>query len=573
MTERPVIRPLSTGFSFRVATPASSPSTEGPAPAPPGPRPPQAILDAIGERLAARDMPGAFAAAEAALAEGYEHPALLNLSAGRLEAEGKPGEALIRLQRARHLAPRDPGVLNALGLCLMTLEAPAEAEAVFRDLAQLMPDFATAHANLGQALAASGRLDRAGASYRKALELDPGQVAALAGLAVIAARRGAFAEAEALADRVLEQAPDAADALMAKARAEVDDGRLEAAEARLRRLIADPRLPGVGTADALNLLGDVLDLKGDRIGAFGAWSGGNDILRRHYAHRFAGAGAMEHTRRMDGWIARNPGRLRPPSAALPAGPARSHVFLLSFPRSGTTLLEAALTGSPDVVALEEQEALADGVRRYLRDPTDLSALADAGPADLAAFREAYWRRVREAGLEPEGKVFLDRYPLNSLKLPLIQRLFPEATILFALRDPRDVVFSCWRRRFRMSAPMFHLLEPRSAASFYDAVMTFSLRQEGQSATPWRFVKHEDLLADFAGEMQAICRTIGVEWSDAMRDVGARNAERAIATPSAAQLAGGLRTDGGGAWRPYADRLADPLATLAPWVTRFGYPAA
>lgn len=571
MSQPPPIRPLSTGFSFRVAPGAAPAGTPSAAAA--GPRPPQSVLDAIGAHLSSGDMPAAFAAAEFALAEGYEHPALLNLSAGRLEAEGKPGEALVRLQRARFLAPRDPGVLNALGLCLLKLEAATEAEAVFRDLVAIVPDFAPAHANLGQALAASGRLDRSAAAYRRALELDPDQMAALAGLAVIAARRGAFAEAEALADHVLEHAPDAADALMAKARAEADSGRLEAAEDRLRRLVADPRLPEVGTADALNLLGDVLDARGERLGAFGAWSGGNDILRRHYAHRFAGAGALEHTRRMDGWIARNPGRLKPAPAALPPGPARGHVFLLGFPRSGTTLLEAALTGSPDVVALEEQEALADGVRRYLRDPTDLSDLASAGPADLAAFREAYWKRVRDAGLVPEGKVFLDRYPLNSLKLPLIQRLFPEATILFALRDPRDVVFSCWRRRFQMSAPMFHLLDLRSAAGFYDAVMTFSMRVQEEGAAPRTFLRHEALLADFDGVMQSICRTIGVEWTDSMRDVGARNAERAIATPSAAQLAGGLRTDGGGAWRPYADRLVDPLSTLAPWVSRFGYPEA
>ena len=47
----------------------------------------------------------------------------------------------------------------------------------------------------------------------------------------------------------------------------------------------------------------------------------------------------------------------------------------------------------------------------------------------------------------------------------------------------------------------------------------------------------------------------------------------IATPSAAQLAGGRRTDGGGAWRPYADRLAEPFAPLAPWLSRFGYPGS
>ena len=215
MSQPPRIRPLSSGFSYRVG-PQPAPAAQ-PGAAPPGPRPPQSVMDAIGERIAARDMPGAFAAAEAALAEGYEHPTLLNLSAGRLEAEGKPGEALIRLQRARHLAPGDPGVVNALGLCLLALEAPAEAESVFRDLITLVPDFAPAHANLGQALAASGRLDRAGVAYRRALEIDPDQIIALAGLAVIAARRGAFAEAESLADRVLARAPDAADALMAKA--------------------------------------------------------------------------------------------------------------------------------------------------------------------------------------------------------------------------------------------------------------------------------------------------------------------------------------------------------------------
>jgi hypothetical protein len=119
--------------------------------------------------------------------------------------------------------------------------------------------------------------------------------------------------------------------------------------------------------------------------------------------------------------------------------------------------------------------------------------------------------------------------------------------------------------------MFHLLDLRSAAGFYDAVMTFSMRLEGQSASPWAFVRHEALLEDFTTVMQSICQTVGVEWTEAMRDVGARNADRAIATPSAAQLAGGLRTDGGGAWRPYADRVAEPFAPLAPWLSRFGYP--
>src|SRR5205823_7949719 len=64
---------------------------------------------------------------------------------------------------------------------------------------------------------------------------------------------------------------------------------------------------------------------------------------------------------------------------------------------------------------------------------------------------------------------------NTLKLPLIARLFPRAKILFACRDPRDVVLSCFRRRFRMNPAMYQMLTLDGAAHFYDAVMDFAER--------------------------------------------------------------------------------------------------
>ena len=82
-------------------------------------------------------------------------------------------------------------------------------------------------------------------------------------------------------------------------------------------------------------------------------------------------------------------------------------------------------------------------------------------AELQALREQYWREVREGGADVGGKVFVDKHPLHSLKLPLIARLFPNAKILFAIRDPRDVVLSGYRRRFAMNPAMFQLLTPRN----------------------------------------------------------------------------------------------------------------
>jgi tetratricopeptide (TPR) repeat protein len=566
---KPTGQTPSFGSSYRVSMNLTPPSAKPVRDAAADRRTLQAVMQAAQDG----DMPRAIILAEAALADGYEHPALLNLSAVRLEDEGRLPEALIRLHRAREIAPGDIGALNALGLCLLRLEQPEEALEAFGALLVIGPQLPFAHANQGSALQATGRLDRAADSYRRALQLAPGHLAALAGLASIASRKGAHGEAETLASQVLAREPNAPDPSMSVARAEAATGRGEAAETRLRALLADPRLSPVEKADAWNLLGDILDGRGQAADALAAYEACNEALKALYAERFAtGTTALDFARQMTGYVQ----RARPQAwARRPAPPTnpyapRSHVFLLGFPRSGTTLLETVLAGSPDVVTLEEQEVLADGVRRYLRDPSDLDALGAASEPELDEFRAAYWRRVREAGGEPAGKVFIDRYPLNTLKLPLIAKLFPDAKILFALRDPRDVVWSCYRRRFQMSSPMYQFLTLAGAAAFYDAVMGFKLRLDELVDLDQRTVRHEDLLADFEGEVKAICGFIGLEWNAAMRDVAARTGDRAIATPSTAQIARGLNADGVGQWRRYADHL--PLGVLRPWAERFGYPA-
>ena len=81
--------------------------------------------------------------------------------------------------------------------------------------------------------------------------------------------------------------------------------------------------------------------------------------------------------------------------------------------------------------------------------------AEARPGSTAA--RGVLAAGGEAGIDVAGKVFVDKHPLNTLKLPLIARLFPHAKILFACRDPRDVMLSCFRHRFQMSAPIYELL--------------------------------------------------------------------------------------------------------------------
>ena len=192
-------------------------------------------------------------------------------------------------------------------------------------------------------------------------------------------------------------------------------------------------------------------------------------------------------------------RIFPPRSA-----ALGHVFVLGFPRSGTTLLEVILEGHPDVVSLEENELLIDSVRCFMRTPADLERLRRATPAELAAARADYWRLVAAGDVQVAGKVFVDKHPLNTLKLPLIARLFPRAKILFACRDPRDIALSCFRHRFRMSAPIFELLTIEGAARYYDAVMQLLVRLTGVLTLDLCLVRHEDVVMEFAREMKRVC---------------------------------------------------------------------
>ena len=251
-------------------------------------------------------------------------------------------------------------------------------------------------------------------------------------------------------------------------------------------------------------------------------------------------------------------------------PANGHAFLIGFPRSGTTLLEQILAGHPRVKALEERDTLVDSVRAFMRSPADLARLGLSGDAELAPLREAYWRRVAEAGVFVNRNLFIDKHPLNGLKLPLIARLFPEARILLALRDPRDVIWSCYRRRFRMNAPMYELLSLETAAALYDAVMEITHVLIRDLELRVHRVRLERLIEDFDNEARAACAFLDLPWDEKMRDFAATARARGVATPSGAQVVRGLNSGGMGEWRRYREQLAPVLPVLAPWVERFGY---
>jgi len=513
--------------------------------------------------------------AQDALAHGTSHPFLFNVIALKLEADGRLPDAVAALRRGLDLAPDDVGCLHALGLLMLRLEEPDEARTCFETVIELQPQFAPAQVGLGQALEATGWLPAAEARFNRALSLQPDNLMAAAGLATVLGRRGDHAAARVHAQHVLALQPNYPPAAMVGAEADIALGDAECAETGMRVLLQDSRLTDVERSLATGVLGDALDRQCREAEAFDAYAESNRIRRAYYAPRFDAGGTLQYANELRAWLREHPARdllsLVPPEVA--PQPVRGHVFLIGFPRSGTTLLEQVLASHPFVTALEERETLIDAVRAFMRTPADLARLGLADEAQLAPLRESYWRRVGEAGVVSKGEVFVDKHPLNGLKLPLIARLFPEARIVIALRDPRDVVWSCFRRRFRMSAPYYEFLSLAGAAGLYDAVMEITQGLIPELKLRAHSIRLEALIADFDREAGDVCRFLDLDFSPQMREFAARARERGVATASGAQVARGLNAGGVGEWRRYRAQLAPVLPLLDRWVTRFGYEAA
>jgi tetratricopeptide (TPR) repeat protein len=530
----------------------------------------EAMMSAIAADIRAGRHDAAIIRARSALEAGLERPLVLNLAALGLEREGRDEEAERLLRKAVRLAPRDTACRNALGLCLLKLGRPRQALEEFHRVLGLEPTLAFAHANCGNAFSALQDVQAAKECYERALVHDPRQPLALAALAGIAANRGNYDEARALAEKALTVAPELMEAQMSLAAAEYGDGELGRAETRLRTLLGNERLAEPDCMHVQGLLGDVLDSAGRYPEAFEAYTACNEALRRRHEGRYASA--VQYARDLGSWVERScarDDRWSRPAAAGESTSAR-HVFVLGFPRSGATLIDVVLEGHPDVVCVDGTELLLDSVQEFMRCPQDLERLVAASPATLEQFRAAYWQRVAAAGVDRDGRVVVDTCALNSLKLPLIARLFPGAKILFACRDPRDLVLSCFRHRFAMSAPTYELLTIEGAAGYYVAVTQILIRLTGLLRLDVCLIRHEDMVSAFAREIARVCEALEITWHPAMGDFALRSGERGEPVPSMSQLVRSLKTEGLGGWRHYRAQLEPVISILEPWVKRFYY---
>ncbi|MET0269588.1 MAG: sulfotransferase [Sphingomonas sp.] len=527
---------------------------------------------AITRALAEGDIAGAARMAETALAAGAADPMLLNLAAWAREEAGDFAGAHALLKRALALAPGDVMVLGGIGAVLRKEGRYEEALAVLDRVVSAEPRHAPAWLERGYTLDALRHEAPAAESYARAITIDPALAPAHGKLADGAARRGERSVAEAHAARALAIDPrePAATAALATLAIEARDGA--AAEARLTHLLAGP-LGADDRTRALTLLGDALDRQDRTAEAFARWGEAQACFAAAHAAMVGPTpGRPSHRdfiEAITAQVAAAPAMPPAPPAPPGAGAAATHVFLLGYPRSGTTLVENVLASAPGVTALEERDTLADADAALLANDGAMPPLDALDPGLLARLRAGYWRRVTAMAGDVAGRAFVDMNPFNGIKLPMIARLFPQARIVVMRRDPRDVVLSCYRINFTPSPAAYAFSDLAETARHYDAQMRLTALCMERLPLAFHELRYDRLVADFTPTVRALADFTGLEWTDAFHAFDRTAQARGVRTASATQVRRGLY-DGGGQWRRYAGELAPVLPILAPWVERLGF---
>lgn len=252
----------------------------------------------------------------------------------------------------------------------------------------------------------------------------------------------------------------------------------------------------------------------------------------------------------------------------------SPIFVVAFPRSGTTLLEQTLDAHPRLKAMDEQPL----VQNALDDLIALGAtyperLAGLTPAQLGSVRARYFERAAKRVTRTAGERLVDKNPLNLLRLPAIRRVFPNARIILAIRHPCDVVLSCFTQHFR--APEFALLcaDLRTLASGYQRSFDFWYAQADILKPAVLEVRYEQFVSDFETHTRALAQFLEIPWSDAMLAPGAHaRAKGFISTPSYSQVVQAVNQKAVDRWKAYERELAPAIPILLPSLRRWGYSA-
>lgn len=509
--------------------------------------------------------------------------------AGALIAEGKLDQAAQQTMAHLRQHPDEPRGLAQLGGIAMQLGALGQAEHFLRRALARGASDLEVRRNLASTLNQRERLDEARAMF-EALARESDDPSLLAIRALILDKLGRNDEAMAIHEALvrtngdkppywiayghgLRAAARVAEAVDAYRHAIAVDSECGEAWWGLasikRRVLTDDDIDAMREAIGIAIdirnsaplhfaLARALHDRGQYADAFTHYVEGNRQRAESlgYDSRELTAEVAEIERSVDGAFVESLGR-EPVGDGTP-------VFLVSLPRSGSTLLEQMLGSHPDIEPIGElpyapailRSAMEMATRRGRVTVPQL--IAGLSSEQAAAMGSDYLRRAA-LHRKTDRPFFVDKLPHNWSNILFIRRILPQARFIDIRRAPMDCCFSNFTQSFSSAhASSFALEDIGQCYVDYRRLMEHLDRVAPGMV---HHVSYEQLIEDAESRIRAVLDHLGLSWDPAVLEF--HKLDRVVRTPSSEQVRRPLNRDGVDAWKPYSEWL-DPLRrTLGP----------
>ena len=232
-----------------------------------------------------------------------------------------------------------------------------------------------------------------------------------------------------------------------------------------------------------------------------------------------------------------------------AGVGGEAIFILSLPRSGSTLVEQILSTAPGVTPTSEHTLLrAAAIDLGMLEPHEMAGAANYERKDWRKISQGYFDRLRRR-FGP-GKAYTDKTLTSFYYGGLIRTLMPDAKIVWLRRDPRDVVWSCFRSRINANQWAENI---STTCEFVQAHHDICEYWTGLFGDRLIQTSYEDLAAQPDETTKRLFSHCGHERPDNWSAF--YESENPVATASLAQVRAPLNAKAVGSWRRYEKHLA------------------
>jgi tetratricopeptide (TPR) repeat protein len=493
---------------------------------------------------------------------------------------GRFGAALAAYRALANRHPSVPVLWFELGNAASGELDFAQANRAYRRALELAPNDSSLLLVIGQQYQGLRQLDDARHCFERAVAADPDSVDARMSLAVWLEKERRLAEAWEQVEACLARHPRDDQGRYFRAFLLHRQKKEAEAETALRDLIKDgPQYPYVKYASR-HLLGVVLDQLGNYAEAM-SWLleakaqvrtiTDTSLLERHYDE-------ADHARRKL-LAGLTPAMIRRWRQEAPAAPERYQIaFLGGHPRSGTTLLEQILDANPEVLAFDEPVAFNQEITGQFNPPETPGQAPLQAWDTLSAVRRADMRRryvkslLREIPGEPTARVLLDKNPSPTMSLNIWLRVFPELKVIIALRDPRDVIISCFFLNIMLNATNVNFLSLERTVKHYTDLMDVWLRMRELGGFDWIETRYEDVVLNMEKEGRKATEFLGLTWHPNQARFHETARQKVLYAPTYHDVTQPVYSRAVGRWQRYAGALDHFQARLAPYARAFGYQA-